>query len=82
MPFLIQNISANFSDIITETINSQNDITFEIYVTTCNHISAPGFEAFMVNLSKSISTEVLTTNTNYGLNYNNDITFTEVTIKY
>lgn len=82
MPFLIQNISANFSDIITETINSQNDITFEIYVTTCNHISAPGFEAFMVNLSKSISTEVLTTNTNYGLNYNNDITFTEVIITY
>lgn len=82
MPFLIQNISANFSDIITETINSQNDITFEIYVTTCNHISAPGFEAFMVNLSNSISTEALTTNTNYGLNYNNDITFTEVTITY
>lgn len=82
MPFLIQNISANLSDIITETVNAQNNIVFEIYVTTCNHISAPGFEAFMVNLSNSISTEVLTTNTNYGLNYNNDITFQEVIILY
>lgn len=82
MPFLIQNISANLSDIITETVNAQNNIAFEIYVTTCNHISAPGFEAFMVNLSNSISTEVLTTNTNYGLNYNNDITFQEVIILY
>ena len=82
MPFLIQNISSNFSDIISETIDLQNSITFDIYVTTCNHISAPGFEAFMVNLLNTISTEVLTTNTNYGLNYNNDITFTEVIITY
>jgi hypothetical protein len=82
MPFLVQNISSNFSDIITETINSQNSITFEIYVTTCNHISAPGFEAFMVNLSNSILTETLTSNTNYGLNFNNNKTFEEIIVSY
>lgn len=82
MPFLIQNISANFSDIISESISSQNEVTFQIYETSCNHISAPGFEAFLVNLSNSISTETLTTNANYGLNFNNNKTFKEINITY
>ncbi len=82
MPFLVQNISTSFSDIISESISSQNSVTFQIYETTCNHISAPGFEAFIVNLSNSISTETLTTGANYGLTFNNDKTFTEINISY
>jgi hypothetical protein len=82
MPILVKNISANFSDIISENISANNQIIFEIYESTCNHISAPGFEAFFVDLSNSISTETLTTSTNYGLIFNNDKTFEEINISY
>jgi hypothetical protein len=53
-----------------------------VYDTTCNHIEAPGFEAFVFNFSKVISTENLITNVNYGLIVNNNNTFKELNISY
>ena len=81
MPFLVQNISGGFSDIISETINAQNSVSFQIYKSTCNHLEAPGFEAFFIDLSKS-TTETITSNTNYGLTINNNKTFIDLNINY
>jgi len=82
MAILIQKIGANLTEAISDSLISIHGINAEVHETTCNHISAPGFEAFMLDFSKVISTETLTTNANYGLIFNNNKTFTDINISY
>jgi hypothetical protein len=82
MAILIQNIAANLTEAISDSLISIQGINAEVFGTTCNHILAPGFEAFVFDFSKVISTENLVTNNNYGLLYNNNKTFTDINISY
>jgi hypothetical protein len=82
MPILIQNINANLTDIISDNLISIQGVTTEVYDTTCNHILVPGFEAFVFDFSKVISTERLDSNFNYGLNFNNNKKFIDINISY
>jgi hypothetical protein len=82
MAILIQKITANLTEAISDSLISIHGINAEVFETTCNHISAPGFEAFMFDFSKVTSTETLVTNSNYGLLYNNNKTFTDINISY
>jgi hypothetical protein len=82
MPILIQKITSNLTEAISDNLISIHSINAEVHETTCNHILAPGFEAFMLDFSKVTSTETLTTNSNYGLIFNNNKTFTDINISY
>lgn len=82
MAILIQKISANLTEAISDSLISIHGISAEVHETTCNYILAPGFEAFMLDFSKVISTETLITNSNYGLIFNNKKTFTDINISY
>jgi len=82
MPILIQKITSKLTEAISDNLISIHSINAEVLETTCNHISAPGFEAFMLDFSKVTSTETLTTNSNYGLIFNNNKTFTDINISY
>jgi hypothetical protein len=82
MAILIQNINGSITEAISDTLISIQSVSTSIYETTCNHIEAPGFEAFMFDFSKVISTETLTTGINYGLIVNNKSTFRELNISY
>lgn len=82
MAILIQNISANLTEPISDTLISLHGINASVYETTCNHIEAPGFEAFMFDFSSVLSTEIILTGKNYGLIVNNKSTFKELNISY
>jgi hypothetical protein len=82
MSILIQNINATLTEPISDSLIGIQGVSTSVYDTTCNHIEAPGFEAFVFNFSKVISTENLTTNVNYGLIVNNNNTFKELNISY
>lgn len=82
MPILIQNINANLTEAISDTLISLQGVSVSAYETTCNHIEAPGFEAFMFDFSSVSSTENLKTGFNYGLIVNNKATFIELNISY
>lgn len=82
MAILIQSVNANISESISDSLISIQGINMSVYETICNHIEAPGFEAFMFDFSSVSSTEILNTNRNYGLIVNNKSTFKEVNISY
>lgn len=82
MAILIQNFTGNITEVISDTLISMSSINASVYETTCNHIEAPGFEAFMFDFSHVLSTETLTTGINYGLIINNNSTFKELNISY
>ena len=82
MSILIQQISTNLSDIISDSLIGIQGISTSVYETTCNHIEAPGFEAFLFDFSNVTSSEELITGINYGLVVNNNNTFTELNISY
>lgn len=82
MAILIQNISGNVTEAISDTLISIQNVSASIYETTCNHIEAPGFEAFMFDFSTVSSTETLNSGINYGLIVNNKSRFTELNISY
>ena len=82
MAILIQNFTGNITEAISDTLISLSSINASVYETTCNHIEAPGFEAFMFDFSSVISSETLKTNVNYGLIVNNNAIFRELNISY
>jgi hypothetical protein len=82
MAILIQNINATLSNIISDSLIGIQSVSSSVYETTCNHIEAPGFEAFVFDFSKVIFSENLTTGVNYGLIVNNNSTFKELNISY
>lgn len=82
MAILIQNFTGSITEAISDTLISLGGINASVYETTCNHIEAPGFEAFMFDFTYVSSTEILTTNINYGLTVNNNTTFEELNISY
>jgi len=82
MAILIQNIQGNITEAISDSLISIQGVSTSVYETTCNHIEAPGFEAFMSDFSTVSSTETLITNVNYGLIVNNRATFKELNISY
>ncbi len=79
---LINNISFEVLEPIGTTINTNTNVTFTVHETTCNHILTFGFEGFVLNLKQVINSEIIETNTNMGLNVNNNKTFTELNISY
>ena len=82
MPILIQNIDFTFADTVSDNLNGIQGVSFSVYETTCNHISAPGLEGFFFNFSKVKVTEEINTGVNHGLVINNNKTFTELNISY
>jgi hypothetical protein len=82
MPILIQDINFTTSDIISDNLNGIQGVSFSVYETVCNHISAPGLEGYFFNFSNVIRTEILNTGVNYGLIVNNNNTFRELNISY
>ena len=82
MAILIQNINATLSNIISDSLIGIQSVSSSVYETTCNHIEAPGFEAFVFDFTKVIFSENLTTGVNYGLIVNNNSTFKELNISY
>lgn len=82
MAILIQNINASLSNIISDSLIGIQSVSSSVYETTCNHIEAPGFEAFVFDFSKVIFSENLTTGVNYGLIVNNNSTLKELNISY
>lgn len=82
MAKLIQNINGLVSDIISDNVTSIQDVKTSVKLTTCNHIEVPGFEGFVFNFSKVTSSEVLISDTNYGLIVNNNSTFKDLKISY
>ena len=51
MPILIQDINFTLTDIISDNLNGIQDVSFSVYETVCNHISAPGLEGYFFNFS-------------------------------
>jgi hypothetical protein len=82
MAILIQKIRTNLTEAISDSLIGIHSINAEVHETTCNHILAPGFEAFIFDFSKVTSTETLITDSNYGLIFNNKKTFTDINISY
>ena len=82
MPILIQDINASLSDIISDDLIGIQSVSTSVYETTCNHIEAPGFEAFVLDFSKVSVSETLNTAVNYGLIVNNNNTRKELNITY
>jgi hypothetical protein len=82
MAILIQNFTGSITEAISDTLISLRGINASVYETTCNHIEAPGFEAFMFDFTYVSSTETLITGINYGLIVNNNATFKELNISY
>jgi hypothetical protein len=82
MAILIQNINMTLSNIISDSLIGIQSVSTSVYGTTCNHIEAPGFEAFVFDFSKVISSENLTTGIDYGLIVNNNSTLKELNISY
>jgi hypothetical protein len=83
MAILIQDINFTTSDIISDKLNGIQGVSFSVYETVCNHISAPGLEGYFFDFSNVIRTETLNTGVNYGLIVNNNNnTFRELNISY
>lgn len=82
MPILIQDINFTLTDIISDNLNGIQDVSFSVYETVCNHISAPGLEGYFFNFSNVKSTETLNVGVNHGLIVNNNKTFRELNISY
>ena len=82
MPILVQDVNATLTDIISDSLIGIQGVSMTAYETTCNHIEAPGFEAFVFDFSKVTSTETLTTGIYYGLIVNNNTTHKKLNISY
>lgn len=82
MAKLIKNINGSLSDIISDNVTSVQGVKSSVKTTICNHILVPGFEAFVFDFSKVTSSEVLTTDINYGLIINNNSVFKDLNISY